>query len=85
MNEIFLVQAEYLDKVHGTMVVSPCACTFDYERAKEICRNVVEEDRREGQFPEDYNGWNEKYEDQFDYEDEMTKISIYVCSVDIWK
>lgn len=83
MEEIYLVQAEYLDKVHGTMLVSPCGCTFDYEKAKELCHKVVEEDMGEGNIPEGYEGWNEGYEDQFDYEDEMTKISIYVCSVDM--
>ena len=83
MEEIYLVQAEYLDKVHGTMLVSPCGCTWDYEKAKQLCHEVVEEDRSEGQFPEDYNGWNEKYEDIFDYEDELSKVSIYVVSVDV--
>ncbi len=83
MEEIYLVQAEYLDKIHGTMVVSHRGCTFDYEKAKELCAKVVEEDRGEGEFPEDFDGWNETYKDQFNYEDEMTKISIYVCSVDV--
>ena len=83
MEEIYLVQAEYLDKVHGTMLVSPCGCTFDYEKAKELCHKVVEEDRGEGQFPEDYDGWNEGYEDMFGYEDELSKVCIYVCSVDV--
>ena len=81
-NEIYLVQAEYIDKVRGTALVSPCGYTFDYEQAKRLCHQVVEEDRTNGSaFPSDYNGWNDEYEDIFSYEDEMTKVDIYVCSV----
>lgn len=81
--EIFLVQAEYVDKIHGTALVSPCGWSFNYEDAKRLCERVVNEDKAEGQIPEDYDGWNEpQYHDLFSYDDEMTKIDIYVCSVD---
>ena len=83
MEEIYLVQAEYLDKVHGSMVVLPIGCTWDYAKAKEMCEKAVEEDKEEGQFPKDYDGWNEHYHDMFTYDDEMSRACIYVCSVDV--
>ena len=81
--EIFLVQAEYVDKVHGTAIVSPCGWSFNYEDARRLCEKVVNEDKNEGQIPKYYDGWNEpEYRDYFTYVDEMTEINIYVCSID---
>ena len=85
MNEIYLIQAEYLDKVHDFVMTSQCGATFDYEKAKAHCAKIVNEDRAEGEFPEDYNGWNEpEYHDMFTYEDDEKKVCIYVCSVDVF-
>lgn len=81
--EIYLVEAEYTDKLRGTVLTTHCGWSTDYEAAKKRCHEVVEEDRGEGEFPEDFEGgWNEKYEDQFCYEDEMTKILIAVYTID---
>ena len=82
MAELYLVQAEYLDKQGGFCQVNPNGITDDYQKAKELCHKIVEEDRGEGEFPEDFkDGWNE-YDDMFCYEDELTKILVYVCTVD---
>ena len=84
MNEIYIIQAEYLDKIHGTMLTSQCGATFDYEKAKEQCQKIVDEDEAEGQFPKGYDGWNEpEYHDMFCYDDEMSKVLIYVCAVEM--
>ena len=81
--EIFFVEAEYTDKLRGTVQTTHCGWSSDYEKAKKRCHEVVEEDRGEGEFPEDYeDGWNEKYEDEFCYEDEMTRVLIAVYSMD---
>ena len=82
--ELYLVQAEYLDKNGAVCQVNPIGITNDYEKAKKLCHQVVKEDKDSGVFPADYeDGWNE-YDDEFHYEDELTKILVYVCTVDMF-
>ena len=80
--EIFIVEGEYTDKLRGVVQTTHCGWSTDYEKAKQRCKEVVEEDRGEGEFPEDFeDGWNE-YEDEFCYEDEMTRVLVAVYSID---
>lgn len=82
--EIFIVQAEYFDATRMTPHEDKfcCGASTSYELAKKRCRDTVEEDMGEGIIPKDGGEWNE-YGDEFLYEGEMTRVLIYVESVDL--
>ena len=82
--EVFIVQAEYLDLTRMTPYENKfcCGASMNYELAKKRCHDTVEEDRQEGTIPEEGGEWNE-YGDEFLYEDDSTRVLIYVESIDL--
>lgn len=81
--EIFLVQCEYTIKDKGIFETSQAGYSANYETAKKHLHKCIDEEKAEGNIPEDFYGWtNPKYEDEFLYETENTRLLYYVCSVD---
>lgn len=81
--EIFLVQCEYTIKDKGIFEVSQAGYSASYQIAKEQLHKCIDEEKAEGNIPKDFYGWTSpKYEDEFLYETENTRLLYYVCSVD---
>lgn len=69
MNELYLVQAEYMMPDYDYSQVCPIAITPDYEYAKRLCEETVNEDIAEGTIPDGAGHWD-SYHDMFKYQDD---------------
>ena len=81
MAEIYLVWCEATNKVANVTESSDAGYSTDYQKAKARLHKCIEEEKAEGAIPEDHNGWNGEYEDEFVYEDDTKKIIYYVCAI----